>query len=175
MGRRVSDSPTKKEQAEMEVASTNSASQLRAAQAVLLPLLGYSLVDTATAVGRDRGWVSRTRNRYIAGETDFSTVAVRGGRRTSLLNEKQEDALILKAVRLAAGIPRREVRDVVRELLRSRLKRDPAESTITALMNRAAARIYPGLRGVHLQYVFLILDLLKAQESLRTLVGVNAV
>lgn len=63
------------------IKTTTDMEQMRIAQATLLPLLGLSLEKTAEAVGRDRFWVSRARNRFLRGQPP----AQHGGRRRSLL------------------------------------------------------------------------------------------
>ena len=50
------------------------------AQAVVLPLLGIRLTETARLLGISPGWVSKLRKRFIGGERLEADAAPRGGR-----------------------------------------------------------------------------------------------
>ena len=59
--------------------TAKTADELRAAQAVVLPLdYGLSLAQTARVIGRSVPWTCRLRNRFLAGEIVQGT-HVRGG------------------------------------------------------------------------------------------------
>src|SRR5688500_8216171 len=74
-----------------------TASELRAAQAVALPLLlRLSLAETARAVGRSIAWVSRNRRQFMD-DKPARVPKARGGRRRELLPEADESALIMAA------------------------------------------------------------------------------
>ena len=128
-----------------------TAEELRAAQAVLLPLLGYSLEATAAAVGKSRHWVSRTRNSILRGEAPPSR---HGGRRRAILTETEELQLVRAAIRQSDGWPASSQR--LRPYLRAELDKHNGspvyESTLTAVLNRAAPHILgiPGARGTDL-------------------------
>lgn len=67
--------------------TAKTADELRAAQAVVLPLdLGLSIAQTAVAVGRTRGTVARLRSRFIAGEKDQKIPLKRGGVRRQIIS-----------------------------------------------------------------------------------------
>ena len=68
------------------IASTSDLEAMRIAQAVLLPMEGMTLEQTARVVGRDKYWVSRARNRFIRGEEPLGH---HGGRRNAYFNVKK--------------------------------------------------------------------------------------
>ena len=122
---------------------------LRSAQAVLLPLLGFTLEQTAQVVGRDRYWVSRARNRMLRGDPPPKK---HGGRRHALVTGDQEAVLVKKAIARAGAFgpgvvqPHETVtvRQALRQLLDERAASPVSESTITKMLNRAAPKILPG-------------------------------
>lgn len=128
-----------------------TAEELRAAQAVLLPLLGYSLEATAAAIGKSRHWVSRTRNSILRGE---APPARHGGRRRAILAETEELRLVRAAIQQSEGWPASSQR--LRPYLRAELDKQNgspvSESTLTAVLNRAAPHFLgiPGARGTDL-------------------------
>lgn len=128
-----------------------TAEELRAAQAVLLPLLGHSLEATAAVVGKSRHWVSRTRNSILRGE---APPARHGGRRRSILAETEELLLVRAAIRQSDGWPASSQR--LRPYLRAELDKQNgspvSESTVTAVLNRAAPHFLgiPAARGTDL-------------------------
>lgn len=132
---------------------TDDGDTLRAAQAVLLPLLGFTLEQTAQVVGRDRYWVSRARNRLLRGE---QPPAQHGGRRRSLATEDQEVVLVKKAISSQDGTRTGNpvsVRQALRDLLDERAGQSVSESTITQILNRTAPKILPGASAGDLQSV----------------------
>lgn len=149
MARLPRDAEGALDRARAAVDSAKDADELRAAQATLLPLLGYSLEQTAAVVGRDRWWVSRARNRFLRGESPPK----HGGRRTSIASEDQEMALVKRAVMTADyvwGRQRYDVRSKLRDLLDRTSDRPPADSTITDMLNRVAPKVIRGATGTHL-------------------------
>lgn len=135
------------ELAEQLVRGAKNTDELRAAQAVLLPLLGHSLTDTARVVGKDRYWVSRTRNRVLSGGP---LTVQHGGRRRSLLTEEAELAFVLKALANSSGSSGQSPRQALRELLDERIPTWADDATITRLMNRVAPKLFPGIQGADL-------------------------
>ena len=136
---------------------TDDGDTLRAAQAVLLPLLGFTLEQTVQVVGRDRYWVSRARNRLLRGGPP---PARHGGRRRSLVKDDREVALVKKAIAQAGGPTGSSVsvRQALRALLDKRAGQSVSESTITQILNRAAPKILPGASASELQSVALALS-----------------
>lgn len=124
------------ERAQQLMRTAKTAEELRAAQAVLLPLLGYSLECTATIVSRSRHWVSRVRNSMLRGE---APPGPHGGRRRSILTE-DEELLIVKAaiVKDAWYSTRKPLRTFLRDALDNKRGSPVSESTLTALLDRAA-------------------------------------
>ncbi len=145
MARRPATTPEAVESARRAVREAQDAEGLRIAQAVLLPLLGMSLDLTAEVVGRSRFWVSRVRNLSLRGGHDAR--AKRGGRRRALLREDEELQLVRLAIEQPGVFQRMTVRRALRGLLDQRSKQPVAESTITAMLNRAAPRVLEGSRG----------------------------
>lgn len=130
------------------IATTDDIDMLRAAQSVLMPLQGMTLEQTAEALGRDKFWVSRTRNRFIRGEPPQST---HGGRRNAYFNSEQEHVLVrdVLAERYHQnGIERQSI--TLRDLLKSRLdeatRSSVADSTITDILDRYVGRLVPGFK-----------------------------
>lgn len=131
---------------------TDDGDTLRAAQAVLLPLLGLTLEQTAQIVGRDRYWVSRARNRLLRGEPPPSK---HGGRRRSLVMEGEEVALVREAIAQPDVLvgERVSIRQALRVLLDKRAPQPVSESTITQILDRVAPKIVPGASAKDLQTV----------------------
>ncbi len=132
------------ERAEQLVRDAKTADELRAAQAMLLPLLGHSLEETARVVGKDRYWVSRTRNRVLRGGP---LTVQHGGRRRSLLTEEEEFAFVLKAVATSSESWGKSPRQALRELLDAKIPSWVDDATLTRLMNRVAPKLFPGIQG----------------------------
>lgn len=152
MGRKPSGDAQALQAALQQIKSERDAESLRGAQAVLLPLLGLSLGQTAQVVGRDRYWVSRARNRRMRGE---ATQVRHGGRRHAIVPDDEEIALVKRAIRQAKP-PRAtrgfvSLRDAVRQLLDQAAGRPVSEATVTALLKRTAPRIVAGATGAMME------------------------
>ena len=118
--------------------AARSAEDLRAAQAVLLPLLGYNLDHVAAVVGKSRHWVSRIRNRVLRGE---AAPTRHGGRRRAILSESEEHLLVRAAIKQSSEgwpVDRKSLREYLREALDKQQGHPVSESTVTAMLNRAA-------------------------------------
>ncbi len=124
------------EKAQQRMRTARTAEELRAAQAVLLPLLGYSLEDTATVLGRSRHWVSRVRNSTLRGNAPPGR---HGGRRRAAVSKDEELRLVRAAIQQDAWyINRKPLRTYLRDALERQLGSQPSESALTALLDRAA-------------------------------------
>jgi len=152
MGRPPTDDDNALERALEAARSTGDANALRAAQATLMPLLGFSLERTGQAVGRDRYWVSRARSRFLRG---LSPQKKHGGRRHSLVAEDEEVALLRKAIEQPGTwfLGRASVRSALRSLLDDEAAQPVSDSAITALMNRAAPKLVSGARGADIEVI----------------------
>jgi transposase len=62
------------------IAAAKTVEQLRMAQAVVLPLQGLSVTETARILGISPGWVSKLRGQFIGGKRLEADEAPRGGR-----------------------------------------------------------------------------------------------
>lgn len=126
------------------IATSTDIEDIKVAQSVLLPLLGLDLDQTAQAIGKERFWVSRVRNRFIRGES----IGTHGGRRNSYFTEGQERELIESVVSENEIQWRTHLAPTLRKLLGSRLYKETkapvAESTITDLLDRYAQHYVPG-------------------------------
>lgn len=124
------------ENAQQLMRTARTAEELRAAQAVMMPLLGYSLDDTAAALGRSRHWVSRVRNRTLRGEAPPGR---HGGRRRAAMPQDEELNLVRAAIIKDAWYgDRKPLRTYLRDVLDSKFGSPPSESTLTAILDRAA-------------------------------------
>lgn len=75
--------------------TTESASELRRALSVVLPIMhGLSLKDTAALIGRSEAWVAKARRDFIEVKTGQSDGQPRGGRRNQLIPANEEDAFM---------------------------------------------------------------------------------
>lgn len=126
------------------IATSTDIEKIKIAQSVLLPLLGLDLDQTAQAVGKERYWVSRVRNRFIRGEP----IGTHGGRRNAYFTEGQERELIESVVSENEIHWRTHYTPTLRKLLASRLYEESrvlvAESTITDMLDRYAQHYVPG-------------------------------
>jgi hypothetical protein len=115
---------------------------LRVAQAVLLPLQGLTLEQTAQVVGKSRFWVSRARNAFLRGQPPPKE---HGGRRNALFDEAEEVALFKLAVQRnwVGSLTRRSVRHALRDVLAERGHGEVSESTLTAWLHRAFSKMFP--------------------------------
>ena len=148
MARRPRDILGSLDQAEEQIRQATDADALRAAQATLLPLLGLSLAMTAEIVGRDRFWVSRSRNRFMRNETQQS----HGGRRQSLVHVDEELQLV-KAAMMQPGVSwyeKESLRSALRKLLDAKSSSPVSDTTITNILNRVADKVLPGAKGTDL-------------------------
>ena len=76
------------------LAKAQTVEQLRQALAVILPLdYDMTLEQTALALGHSPMWISRLRNRFLAGDV-YDSVPRRGGRYNQHMPEEQERALM---------------------------------------------------------------------------------
>ncbi len=151
MPRPVNHSPGAQQRAHRILQETSDIEELRAAQAYLLPLAGLTLDQVALMLGRDRYWVSRTRNRFIRGQKTLT----HGGRRQSLVPEDQELAMVKRAFISPDRWGWRQGATTLRTNLRFWIEKatdaDVAESTITAMLNRVAPKILVGATAADLQ------------------------
>lgn len=86
--------------ARISVLNAKTASELRAAQAVLLPLeVGLTMEMTAIAVGRSRSWVAKARHKFIAlnGYKPDKKQGIRGGRHREIVPEVDECRYVMHA------------------------------------------------------------------------------
>lgn len=151
MPRPVNHSAGAEQRAHRILQETLDVEELRAAQAYLLPLAGLTLDQVALMLGRDRYWVSRTRNRFIRGQMPLT----HGGRRQSLVPEDQELAIVKRAFispdRWAWRQGATTLRTNLRYWLGKETGADVAESTITAMLNRVAPKLLAGATAADLQ------------------------
>lgn len=141
------------EKAQQLMRSARTAEELRAAQAVLMPMLGYSLDDTAVMLGRSRYWVSRVRNSTMRGEAPLGR---HGGRRKGILTEDEELSLVRAAIVKDDWYnTRKALRTYLRDALSSNAGGPPSESTLTAILDRAAVHFLenPRATGADLESV----------------------
>lgn len=150
------------EAARLAVQDASDTEALRAAQAVLLPLLGYTLAETAEVVGRDRYWVSRARNRVIRGQPALP----HGGRRTSLLSEEQEVEIVKQAI-IESHVPLKYSKETARAALIRILneRAGGSESTVTAMLNRVAGKLVKGASWAQVSHVFNALSIIYRLEK----------
>ncbi len=138
-----------------------------AAQAYLLPALGTSLDDTSIALGRDRFWVSRARNRFLKGLPPLK----HGGRRNELFSEVEEVEIVKLAFIKARGRigERVSLRDTLRALLDDRLGHAVSDSTITEMLARMLRRYVPEADMAFMWRLEGVLGLLfSAEEDVRS-------
>jgi hypothetical protein len=126
------------------IATSTDIENIKVAQSVLLPLLGLDLEQTAQAIGKERYWVSRVRNRFIRGES----IGTHGGRRNAYYTEGQERELIESVVSENEIHWGTHLVPTLRKLLGLRLYKETkapvAESTITDMLDRYAQHYVPG-------------------------------
>lgn len=126
------------------IATSTDIETIKVAQSVLLPLLGLNLNQTAQAIGKDRYWVSRVRNRFIRGEP----MRTHGGRRNAYFTEGQERELIESIMSENDIHMGTHFAPTMRKLLALRLYKETkapvAESTITDMLDRYAQHYVPG-------------------------------
>jgi hypothetical protein len=158
VGRNPKTDATALARAQHRIEETDDIDQLRAAQAVLLPLLGLTLKQTAAAIGRSRFWVSRARSAALAGQPPPKA---HGGRRKALVAEDDEVRILRQAIEDAdLWLPRRQsgVRAALHKLLEQRAGAPVAESTVTAFLNRVVPRLLPQSKGADIRHIAQFLD-----------------
>lgn len=144
MPRPPKDADDAADRARLIIATSTDIEEIKVAQSVLLPLFGLNLDQTAQAIGKERHWVSRVRNRFIRGEP----IGKHGGRRNAYFSESQERELIESVVSENEIQWRTHLVPTLRKLLGLRLctetKEDVSESTITDMLDRYARHYVPG-------------------------------
>lgn len=163
MPRPPKDAGDAAERARHIIATSTDIEQIKVAQSVLLPLLGLDLDQTAQAIGKERYWVSRARNRFIRGEP----IGSHGGRRNANFTEGQERELIESVMSENEIYSRTHFAPTLRKLLASRLYEETrapvAESTITDMLDRYAQHYVPGATWGSLgRYQFTLIQLANA-------------
>ncbi len=117
--------------------AATSVTQLRQAQAVVLPLrYGLSLKQTAESLGVSPGWASRLRNQFMAGQVIASDAPpVRGGRHRENFTHAQEAQLLKPFLERASrgGIL---VVGQIKPALEAKLGRSMALSSVYNLLHR---------------------------------------
>lgn len=135
--------------------------ELRAAQSVLLPLLGLTLDQTAAAVGKSKSWISRARNALLDGKPPPSS---HGGRRAAIVRADEEVHLLRQAIRNAHErfdplmFRQSRVRAALRELLDLRASAPVSDSTISEFLSRTVPKLMPQLQGIQFRDVSRALD-----------------
>ncbi len=84
------------EQAKGLLSKAKTAGELRQAQAVVMPLeFGFSIEQTARAIGVSPGWACQLRNSFIReGSIPREDKPSRGGRRRENMNIEEEEAFL---------------------------------------------------------------------------------
>jgi transposase len=125
------------EQAEKAIASAKTAEELRAAQAVVLPLqFGLTVARTAGAMGVSVGWASTLRNRFMrVARGDEAPKQKRGGRRRQNLSPNEEELFLAPFLDEAknGGVL---LVHAIRQALETRLARKVALSSVYNLLHR---------------------------------------
>lgn len=151
MGRTASGAEAVK-RAREAVKAAKTADELRVALAVILPIeFGFTFARTAEALGRGPSWIARHRASFIAHSDPLPMKFTHGGRRHGVLEPDEEVALVKNAVVLFYLGKRRSVRTQLVELL-AELGKTPSPSTVTAIMERATARLAPGQKPSFLEH-----------------------
>lgn len=140
--------PTGKEaldKARMDLVSATSLDQFRIAQAVVLPLdFGLSLHETARAIGKNAGWVTRARLGYIKRFTSTKPIRKRGGRRNSLLSREDERNWVDRVRK--AKYPWQSEAALLHEALEKVLQRPVGLSTVYRIIKRVDEERAPKTR-----------------------------
>ena len=84
------------EQAKRCLSKAKTAEELRQVQAVVMPLeFGFSMEQTARAIGVSTGWACQLRNHFIrAGGIPREEKPLRGGRRRANMSPEEEEAFL---------------------------------------------------------------------------------
>lgn len=93
------------ERAKKALTTARTVSELRQAQALILPLeFGHSLEETAAILGVSKGWACNLRQQFInMSEGDVRKKAGRGGRRRENLSYEEEKAFLAPFLEKAAS------------------------------------------------------------------------
>lgn len=122
------------EKAQLELTSATTIKQFQVAQAVVMPLLlGLTLTETASVIGKSPGWVARSRLSYIKKISEEKKPETRGGRRKPLLSLQKEFDFVAYAI--GWGEHRRVARFLT-ETLEKALGRPVAISTSYRMIER---------------------------------------
>jgi hypothetical protein len=158
MSRKPSGSPADVSKALDTAKTTQSASELRSALALMLPVLhGLSLKETAVLVGRSETWVAKERQQFIQGTTHTLAEKAGRGRRNQLIPADEEDAFMeevcqryihrhagwrLGVYRGPEHLRNVEMRfvEVAHLVLEERIQRRTTRTTVYNLMARAGKR-----------------------------------
>ena len=123
------------EKAQLELTTATTIEQFQIAQAVVMPLvLGLTLLQTSSVLGKTPGWVARARIRFINDLSNVKTPILRGGRRNSVLPLDEEIDFVSEA--LKASGPYKRPAKVLKNALEKRLQRTVAVSTAYKLLAR---------------------------------------
>jgi hypothetical protein len=134
------------EMAQEMILRAETIDELRQAQAVVLPLAyGFSLAETAQAIGRSVAWTCRLRNRFLAGETvGDGQREHRGGRRRQNLSIERESEVLAPFLDCARNGGILVVSQIKAEL-EAALGRSMAMSSVYNLLHRHGWRkLAPG-------------------------------
>jgi transposase len=125
------------EQAKGCLSKARTAEELRQAQAVVFPLeFGFSLDQTARAIGVSRGWACQLRNRFIqGGGICIGDKSSRGGRRRANMSPEEEEAFLAPFLENAKGGGILVVSDI-KNALDQRLGRKVALASAYNLLHR---------------------------------------
>ncbi len=123
------------DKARAQLFSAKTVDQLQVAQALLFPLdFGLSLHQTAQAIGKTAGWVSRARLRYIKGLSVKKPAKKHGGRRNNLLSRDDERTWVERVRKGKA--PWQSDATLLQQVLEKVLQRRVALSTIYRIIHR---------------------------------------
>jgi hypothetical protein len=134
------------EKAKLELISATTVKQFQVAQAVVMPLLlGLTLTETASVIGKSPGWVARSRLSYIKSFSQAKKPEGRGGRRNPLLSLQKEFDFVAYAIGFGGfhGAAR-----LLSEMLEKKLGRPVAISTAYRMIERVEKT-----RGIELEAV----------------------
>lgn len=158
MSRKPSGSPEDIERALHTSRTTESATELRRALAVMLPVLhGLSLNETASLVGRSETWVAKERQNFIQKTVPAATETPFRGSKNQLIPAAEEDAFMemvcQKYIRLHSAwlldltsgpIAYQKVRmsfvEVVHRTLEEQIQRSTTRTTVYNLMARVGRK-----------------------------------
>jgi len=127
--------------ARKQLGEAKTIDELRRAQAVVFPLdFGFSIEDTAKAIGVSKGWACRLRRSFINEQAEpklekVTKLGAGSGRGRAYLSREQEQELLLPFVKKAsqAGIL---IVSEIRQALEIKLGRTTAIATVYNLLHR---------------------------------------